>query len=247
MKSSEKSHYVFSYFPHSLCQLTLSMFAQSSVKYILTQGDSILITSLASLQTQGAYGLASNYGGLIARMLFQPIEESSRSFFAKVCSPAFSTKEPSKEGIRQANSLLQNILKLYNLLSLVAFAVGPTLAPLLLKIIAGSRLSGSGAGDVLATYAYYIPFLAFNGVTEAFVAAVATTDELHLQSKYMTVFFALFIGFAFAFLQVLKLGAQGIVYANCVNMLLRILWNMNFIQGYFRRYSEVRYSSRSFG
>lgn len=65
------------------------MTIQSSIKYVLTQGDSLLIATLASLQDQGAYALSSNYGGLIARMLFQPIEEASRNLFAKLCaSPA---------------------------------------------------------------------------------------------------------------------------------------------------------------
>ena len=65
---------IWNYFSAPLLRLTASLSLQSSLKYILTQGDSLLITSLASLADQGAYALASNYGGLIARMLFQPIE-----------------------------------------------------------------------------------------------------------------------------------------------------------------------------
>lgn len=232
---SLKTKYILSYFSEPLCRLSLSLYIQSSVKYILTQGDSILIASLASLRDQGAYALASNYGGLIARMLFQPIEESSRNLFAKLCASNPPSNKPSPDGIRQAREILSDILKLYNLISLAACALGPTIAPLLLKVVAGSKWAETGAGDVLATYCYYIPLLALNGVTEAFAAAVATNTQLHKQSLYMGAFFAGFAGAAYLFLRVLELGAQGLVYANCVNMALRIIWNMSFIRSYFRQ------------
>ncbi|OCK85165.1 Rft-1-domain-containing protein [Lepidopterella palustris CBS 459.81] len=238
--SSKETKYILSYFSAPLARLSASLFLQSSVKYILTQGDSILIASLASLHDQGAYALASNYGGLIARMLFQPIEESSRNLFAKLCAedaPDNDTSDGSSvpEGVRQAGDILRDILKLYNIISLVACALGPTMAPLLLTLVAGSKWADTGAGEVLATYCYYIPLLALNGVTEAFVAAVATNAQLHTQSVYMGVFFVGFAGAAYAFLQVLEMGAKGLVYANCVNMALRIVWNILFIKKFFRQ------------
>ncbi|KAF2083421.1 oligosaccharide translocation protein RFT1 [Saccharata proteae CBS 121410] len=238
VEKSTSDDFILSRFSRTLSKLSLSLFIQSSVKFILTQGDSILITSMASLSDQGAYALAGNYGGLIARMLFQPIEESSRNLFAKLCSPPEPQQKAAKEGVRQARDILQNIIRFYNLISLAACAVGPTLAPLLLRVVAGSKWADTGAGEVLATYCYYIPLLALNGVTEAFVASVATSAELHAQSIYMGAFFAGFAGSAYLFLKVLELGAQGLVYANCVNMLLRIVFNIVFIKGFFGRNDE---------
>jgi oligosaccharide translocation protein RFT1 len=172
-------------------------------------------------------------------MLFQPIEESSRNMFAKVCSPSTSTSKPEKGGVREAKSLLSNILRLYGIIALVACVLGPTLAPMLLRIVAGERWADTEASSVLATYCYYIPLLAINGVTEAFVAAVATNSELHTQSLLMGVFFAGFASAAYVFLHVLKLGAIGLVYSNCVNMGLRIVFNVWFIGGYFNRNEQV--------
>ena len=229
-------------------QLTLGLSLQSAVKYILTQGDSILITSLATLPDQGAYALASNYGSLVARMLFQPIEETSRTLFSRFGS--FQATRPSEKekgastGLFQAKSVLQDILKLYSLLSLIAITVGPTLAPTLLRIVAGSRWADSGAAEVLSTYCYYIPLLAINGVTEAFVSAVASTAELRTQSVYMGVFFVGFAASAYVFLRILDLAASGLIFANCVNMILRISWSLSFVRGYFRERGQVciRYS-----
>ena len=242
-----RSEYMYSYFSTLLLQLTLSLSLQSAVKYILTQGDSIIITSLATLSEQGSYALASNYGSLVARMLFQPIEETSRNLFSKLNSRDGDTNpSPAQQkgglpstGILQAREVLQDILKLYGLISLLAVTVGPVLAPILLRIVAGSKWADSGAAEVLSKYCYYIPLLAINGVTEAFVSAVANTKELRNQSVYMGVFFAGFAASAFVFLRVLDLKASGLIFANCVNMMLRISWSFSFIYKYFGEKGHV--------
>ena len=230
------------------------MTVQSSIKYILTQGDSLLIATLASLQDQGTYALASNYGGLIARMLFQPIEEASRNLFAKLCaSPAVvaaangNTKGPAghdkptqtQTNIARASEVMAMILYSYSLISLLAAALGPSLAPPLLHLVAGSKWSSTGAGAVLGTYAYYVPLLAINGVTEAFVSAVATNSELYIQSVWMGAFFATFAGSAYVCLEVLELGATGLVWANCAGMAGRIVYNIAFVKRFLGRNGQV--------
>lgn len=243
--STPEAPVIFNHFSIPLLRLTGSLTLQSALKYVLTQGDSLLITSLASLGDQGAYALASNYGGLIARMLFQPIEESSRNLFAKLCADTQPTtksddskvtdeqlKEQQKS-LNQASKILTTILRVYAIISSFAVTLGPTLAPLLLSIVAGKRWSSTSASSVLAMYCYYIPFLAINGVTEAFVAAVATNKELYVQSISMGVFFAFFAGSAWFFIGQLGWGGSGVVAANTVNMGLRIVWNVWFIKSFF--------------
>lgn len=207
------------------------------------------------------YALAANYGGLIARMIFQPIEISSRNLFANLCAESSkdisekgteesrSTKESSAKSkgetavksnnISTAASILKDILRAYSILSTICFALGPTLAPLLLRLVAGSRWTDSGAGKVLGTYTFYIPFLAINGVSEAFVAATASTKDLRNQSLWMAGFSALFAASAHFFLKVLGLGAEGLVWANCVNMSLRVAFNLFYVKGFFRENGEV--------
>jgi hypothetical protein len=245
--STKETPAVFNLIPTPLLRLTSSLTVQSTLKYILTQGDSLLITTLASLSDQGAYALASNYGGLIARMLFQPIEESSRNLFAKLCAEPEPPKQEKEKknnvstspgqarnaNLHQASRTLTTILHLYTTLSLFFATILPTLFPLLLTLLAGSKWSSTSASAVLSTYSYYIPFLAINGVTEAFVAAVATPKDLHTQSLSMGVFFALFAGSAWLFVERLGWGGSGVVAANAVNMGLRIVWNVWFIGGWF--------------
>ncbi|KAI1331711.1 Rft-1-domain-containing protein [Xylariaceae sp. FL0255] len=243
--------YLLGYFYKPTIQLASSLIVQSFVKHLLTQGDTFLVSILSDTQSQGIYALANNYGSLLARLVFQPIEESSRNYFSKLLSA--SPSAPSKDEddgkskgsgvvakqtqspIHTARADLQALLKFYVLLSIIVVSIGPFAAPLLVQIVAGSRWSASGAGAVLARYCLYIPLLAVNGVAEAFVSSVATQSEVHVQSLWMGAFSVAFAVAGFVSLRLLGLGAAGLVYANGINMFCRILWSGAFISRYFRR------------
>ncbi|KAA8901939.1 oligosaccharide translocation protein RFT1 [Sphaerosporella brunnea] len=219
-----KEHYYAGYFSQQLSHLAATMWLQSSIKHVLTQGDSLLVAWLTTLQEQGVYALANNYGSLVARMLFQPLEESSRTLFSKLLPAQPDT----------ALRVMKTLLKLYLLLSVFFISLGPPFAPALLQLVAGRKWAGSAASQVLQAFCYYIPLLAVNGVTESFVQAVATPVQLRKQSAAM---FAFSLGFAAAgvvFVRTLEMGATGLVWANAVNMLLRIVWSGAFIRAYFK-------------
>ncbi|KAI9653827.1 MAG: Oligosaccharide translocation protein rft1 [Alyxoria varia] len=166
---NQKIEFFFSLFSRDISSLAFNIYLQSGLKYLLTQGDALIITSMASLSDQGAYALASNYGSLVARMVFQPIEESSRSLFARLCSSegvdasrgkeqptshkndvnderkatgkkAHKKQERSND-LPQAAQILTQILHSYLLLSLLAVSLGPPIAPKLLELLAGARWS----------------------------------------------------------------------------------------------------------
>lgn len=225
--------YFLSRFSVPLLTLALNLYAQSTFKHVLTTGDSLLIATLTSLPSQGAYALASNYGSLLARILFQPLEESSRSLFGRLLPPQSVTHTPqTRANLKHATSYLSSLLHFYALISLVSTALGPTLAPLLLRTVAGSRWTNTPAPAVLAAYCYYIPLLALNGILEAFVSAAATPAQLRQQSAWMFAFSGAFATTGVLVLKVWDLGARGLVLANAVNMALRIWWSWRFVQKY---------------
>lgn len=243
--STKDGRFWGSYFDRQTMSLAGSMMAQSVVKHLLTQGDTFLVSLLATAEVQGAYALANNYGGLLARLLFQPVEESSRSYFSRLLSsPAASPSSGDGEkqsakpspAVNEAKQNLRTLLRLYILLSSIIINIGPFAAPPLLAIVAGKRWMGSGAGDVLAAYCFYIPFLALNGLTESFVASVATEAEVHQQSGWMGAFSVAFAASAFLFMWVFPLGAIGLVVANIINMACRIVWSGAFIKRFFKKH-----------
>ncbi|RVD82489.1 uncharacterized protein DFL_006915 [Arthrobotrys flagrans] len=235
-----------------------TMWLQSVVKHLLTQGDSILVTRLATTYEQGIYALAANYGSLIARLLFRPIEETSRNLLSKLLNTDGTdgsssgdkgkdkkekqgdggTKPLTPESITEALTILHLILRFYTILSTLIATLGPTLAPLALRKVAGARWADSPAAVTLSNYCYYIPLLAVNGITEAFVQSVATTQDLKRQSMWMLCFSGVFGAASWGFVKYLGLGADGLVWANCVNMGMRILWSVGFIRRYFERVGD---------
>ncbi|KAK3898695.1 Rft protein-domain-containing protein [Staphylotrichum tortipilum] len=239
--------FVLSYFYRPTLQLASSMMTQSVVKHVLTQGDTFLVSILSTPAAQGVYALANNYGGLLARLVFQPIEESSRSYFSRLLAPTAATSEstpdttkqpptgssPSASPAQEALTALQSLLRFYHLLSLFILALGPTAATPLLALVAGSQWADTGAATCLTAYMWYIPLIAINGVLEAFVASVASEAEVHRQSAWMGVFSAVFAAAGFWFLHVQGWEAHGLVAANQINVVCRIVWCWVFIRRYF--------------
>ncbi|KAG5975658.1 hypothetical protein E4U56_003322 [Claviceps arundinis] len=248
---STDGDFIASYLYGPTLRLAGSMMAQSLFKHLLTQGDTFLISLFSTPEIQGNYALANNYGGLVARLLFQPVEESSRSYFSNLLSrAAFSAPScadaaaasaakddpeiPSPE-VGEARQSFRTLARLYLILSALVVAIGPFASPSLIALVAGRRWALEGAGHVLGVYCFYIPFLALNGITESFVASVASEADVHRQSLWMGAFSLAFAASAFIFMHMFPLGAQGLVLANIVNMNCRIVWSFAFVQAYFRK------------
>ncbi|KAK3400690.1 Rft protein-domain-containing protein [Sordaria brevicollis] len=176
-ETGNRKDFVLNYFYRPTLDLASSMMAQSVVKHVLTQGDTFLVSILSTPTAQGVYALANNYGGLLARLVFQPVEESSRSYFSRLLvdsssspsstsptsptsppstSPSSCPKEPAKttstSALTQATTSLLTLIKSYLLFSLPLLVFGPPASSPLLTLIAGRRWttsssSSSSSGD----------------------------------------------------------------------------------------------------
>ncbi|PKX98562.1 putative nuclear division Rft1 protein [Aspergillus novofumigatus IBT 16806] len=237
IRTRDKSVYVMGMFSSQLISLSANLFFQSVVKHLLTQGDAMMLAAMASLEDQGIYFLASNYGGLIARVLFQPIEESSRTLFSSLLGLSDLNGEKSSN-IEAAKTHLTDVMKAYGILSALIFPLNPVIIKQMLHLLGGTGWAGFEVYRLLSLYCSYIPFLAFNGITEAFVSSAANGSELRSQAGWMGVFSACFALAAYLFLRVGDLGARGLVYANIVNMTVRILWSLNFIREYMHNHDN---------
>lgn len=95
---SQSSEYLLSLFSKPILSLATTLYIQSIFKLLLTEGDHVILSFLSSLADQGAFALASNYGGLLARLIFQPIEESSRNIFGRLlANPPTPSTEPAAD------------------------------------------------------------------------------------------------------------------------------------------------------
>ena len=81
-------YFIFSinriWFDPFLLKLAKSFAAQTILKHILTMGDKFLMIGMGlENNAKGIYSLVSDLGSIVARILFQPLEETSRALFSK--------------------------------------------------------------------------------------------------------------------------------------------------------------------
>jgi oligosaccharide translocation protein RFT1 len=122
-------------------------------------------------------------GSLVARIVFQPIEEMGRVFFSKVLSDP-STQGQNRKSLQQASSALLSLVNVQLSFTVILAAFGPLYMSIALQILLPQQYFSTSAPSILSAWIWYIPVLAVNGGLEAFVSSAATTDDLNRQSRY---------------------------------------------------------------
>ncbi|PIL33087.1 transporter [Ganoderma sinense ZZ0214-1] len=236
-----KDHAEKKYFDPTLFNLSVAMTGQSLVKHFLTEGDKFLVSRLSPLADQGGYAVAANYGSLVARIVFQPIEETARVFFSKTLTstpnPDPKSKAPtsqSKESLQTASTVLTTLLLAFTHLLLLLVTFAPPYLPLALSLVLPRKYLATSAPRILAVYVYYVPAMAFNGVLEAFLASAASPSDLRAQARWLLLFSALFVAAAAGLARGLGLGDAGLVWANVGNLALRAAYAWVFASRFFR-------------
>ncbi|KAJ7722286.1 Rft protein-domain-containing protein [Mycena maculata] len=237
------SHYGFSaLFPTSISQtngtvndeifrLSRTMTSQSVIKHFLTEGDKLVLGSFSPLRDQGGYAIAVNYGSLIARIIFQPIEETSRISFSKMLAPP-----AGKEALQTASQALITLLSVQISLSLILLVFGTAYLPIVLPVLLPRQYLTTSAPSVLSAWVWYIPVLALNGGLEAFISSVSTPQDLNRQSWWMAAFSIVYIGAAIQ-LYGWHFGDSSLVFANIINLSARIAYAADFVSNYFSKNS----------
>ncbi|KAF8335856.1 Rft protein-domain-containing protein [Cantharellus anzutake] len=241
------------WFNDELLRLSMIMTAQSIFKHFLTEGDRLIVSKFSALQDQGGFALATNYGSLIARVIFQPVEETSRVYFSKVLNQDHQTSDvlPSgrpraeksppankKKAIVESMRTLGTVLSVYAHLTLLFLAFGPPCIPTLLSIVLPRQYLLTSAPRVLIAYCWYLPVMAFNGVLEAFFSATASSNDLVTQSRALMASSLLFIVSSFWLSEGLGLKETGLVYANVLNLGARAWYAWGFTKSYYKKHGE---------
>eukprot|EP00899_Mesostigma_viride_P021462 jgi/Mesvir1/29317/Mv01574-RA.1 len=208
-----------------LAGLCTSFTLQAGVKLILAEGEKMVLVLLESKYNQGVYGLVSNQGSLVVRLLLQPFEESAFTLFSKSAGAS-----PNDELRRSNVRLLATLTKAAFLMGLVFVGFGPSYSYVLLRILYGHKWSETEAPAVLAAYCLYVLALALNGITEAFVHAVLSARQLRLNNFAMMALSVVHL--AACALLIGRMGATGLVLANCINMAVRVVGSSLYIHYY---------------
>lgn len=216
------------YFDSEAMSHFYKMFFNLCFKHLLTEGDKLIINSLCTIEEQGIYSLISNYGSLLARLVFAPIEESLRNFLTRLL---LNTK--SRSNLDITVNILQKVTSFYVYLSIVIAIFGPLNSGFLIQKVIGSNWSNN-VSDTIPLYTLYLPLLAFNGILEAVHQSTATGNEVVEYTYYMVVFSVVFMASSYLSITKLGLSLQGLILSNMLNMILRIVYCYHFIERFYK-------------
>eukprot|EP01134_Creolimax_fragrantissima_P002325 CFRG2325T1 len=234
-----------------IISLSFSFTKQSVLKQFLTEGERFIMSlfPVIDFAAQGVFDVVSNLGSLVARFLFQPIEESYYLFFTTILhrQERDNVYEYSKNTVvgrrGSQNDLvhrkllaaraLSTLLKFSIILGLVFVSFGPPYTTILLDIYGGHTISTGVGPSLLSWYCLYVLLLGVNGITECFLIASADRGLIDRYNHLMIGFSVVFLATSLTLTRT-RLGAAGFIVANCVNMGLRILYGANYAHEYFK-------------
>ena len=229
-------------FDVELLSLAFKFTRQSFTKHCLTEADRIVLSFFSSFYDQGVYALVTNYGSLVSRFLFRPIEETLRVLFSKLNqkkanddadgdlleSPVSACQIVDRRLL--IADLYQTMLKLQIYIGLLFVCLGFNYSRIFVRIVLGGSWVHSSAASILSLYCFYILFLAINGISEAFVHAVATPPQIDSSNRWLVIFAIVNCILSVALVQ---LNSAGLIVANALTFGLRITHAFDFIDRFF--------------
>ncbi|KAK5578876.1 hypothetical protein RB653_008551 [Dictyostelium firmibasis] len=232
----------------NLIKLSILYTWQSIYKLLLQEGEKFVLFFSETNQGQAIFAIVSNLGSLIVRFLFLPIEETCFLMFPKLF-PTIKTdttknnnneREINNENYKNGANVLIVIMKFLFLVSLIFTCFGPGFSHLLLNLLYKNKFKDTNAGVLLGFYCLYVGFLAVNGVSESFVHSVAKEDQLKVVNWVLIIIGFIYLLFTLIFCKLFQ--NIGIILANCLNMLLRIIYSIYFMKSFFKDIKDIKLS-----
>lgn len=198
-------------------------------KHILTEGDKIILSSIHSNYDQGIYAILNNYVSLIARLVFYPIEESSRIAFSQMTLHLKNEKSTTDSTaiLKQQCQLLYRLTLSISIFGVLFPLFGMNYARLAINMFLGSQWRREETVRTLVAFCPYVLILGLNGITEAYVHTVI--PSFYFGDVNLNLFNSSIVFSIVAFPLVASFGTAGVVMANTISMAVRILLNFQLI------------------
>lgn len=243
-------------------RLAVLLFLQSILKHLLTEADKIAVSRLASLEDQGGYALGTNYASLPLRLIFQPLEESSRFQFCQSLGSLGESRagkaetrastveketqverpasEPATQNRTKARHLLTSLLHLHLFLGLLLVSYLPPLSRPFIQALSGFQWASTSAPRTLSAFALFLPVAGWSGILEGFLQSTASPTELKAYNRVILSSSATFGAVLWGLTRRCVTKEVGVsteaalVYASTASMALRALCGWRYAGRFFR-------------
>ncbi|TMW40070.1 hypothetical protein DOY81_014850 [Sarcophaga bullata] len=219
-----------SFFNSELQVLTLSFVKQGFLAKFLNEGEKYVMSMspVLNFSEQATYDVVNNLGSLAARFIFRPIEESSYFYFTQTIARDVPLQEQDKTKVQQAGQVLRHLCLVVSSIGLLALVFGQNYAHTVLLLYGGADFIADNLPVVLLKWhCLAICFLAVNGITEGYMFATNTSQDIDKYNYLMAVFSVSFLVLSYVLTSIL--GPVGFIFANCINMFCRICFSTRFI------------------
>lgn len=170
-------------FNENLQSLVWSFTKQGWLKQVLTEGEKYVmsISPILTFHQQATYDIVNNLGSLAARFVFRPIEENSYFYFTQTLKRDIPLSQQDMNKVVQAQSVLENLLKVVTSIGLIGMVFGQSYAKTVLTIYGGAKFVDDDGLSVLLLrwHAVAIILLAINGICEGYMFSMMTSQELN--------------------------------------------------------------------
>lgn len=177
----------------------------------------------------------------MARVLFQPLEESSRLVYSRQIGSlrndraerADRQQQDTEASVEKSVNLLEQLIKFQIYLTLIFVCFCPFYTtPLLFHLLRGSRWMSTSAPRLLQEYLFLLPLLGFNGIFEAFVQGTASERQLGRMSKFLLAWSGIYCACCYFAVTVLGMKEDALILANAITMACRIAYSAGYINQY---------------
>ncbi|XP_063993350.1 protein RFT1 homolog [Diachasmimorpha longicaudata] len=225
-------------FNEKLTVLTWSFFRQGILKYVLTEGERIIMTvfPVITFAEQGTYDVVNNLGSLAARFIFRPIEDSGYFYFTQVVKRDKTINDQDTGKIRESVDVLTHLCSIVTSIGLIVLVFGQTYSSTLLWLYGGTKFTAHLPVSLMQAHCLAVLLLAVNGVTECYTNATADSGTIN-KTNFIMIYESIVFLLA-SYVLTSWLGPVGFIFANCLNMASRIYHSAVFIN---KRHAETSY------
>ena len=202
---------------------------EGMIKFLLENGEAIILDLVVATSIRSAYRLSSNIGSVLCRFFSEALEEQSFNVFHRLAW-AFRSESSGRDAEDVRTTCVETMLlglKAALTVSVLFVVIGPAYSYAFIRLLYGERWADkTPAPAMLDLYFVYLVFMSANGVSEAFVTASASTKELQSRTKFATVLSCIYLCGLFYAANTYQ--ATGLVFANCLNMACRTCYSVWF-------------------
>lgn len=241
-----------------LLQTTGSITFSSFLKHIITEADKIILTFFATSYQQGIYAITGNYGSLVARLFFLPLEDATRLSFSKLRNALEESIQPilqnesnnsaisndmnidekekkmnslimQDDNYQQMKALMIEMLRIVLFFGLIIVIFGPSYIELGLSYI--FRRSTQWKVSEISTALIFYCYYLFGMGMNGIIEAILQSMMSNKGFFLVNIgFFCSSVTFFFVGLTCIDTyGSVGIIIANICALVMRMSWNLGHL------------------